>query len=292
MSLLTYIPPDGDAVEFGKTGVYRLLTGLDGLLTNAANGEKAQAVAQVGSTIVATRVAERTVTSQIAIWGRSREEVWQAREDLAGALWVEPSPPDVEPEKGTLRFDRPVLGPVEVEALPVNSPRGENWQSPLLCLVDVEWLIGDPRWREGGEQNVSLEEGGGFYGPISGPLYALSANIEAEVINTGTAASPIVARIYGEVITPRLINMTTDETIEITGTVADGDYLRIDTGFRRKRVTLHRADGTTEDVMNRLNLDLADFWRLAKGVNTIRFEADDNISGRVWLTWIRRLGGV
>jgi hypothetical protein len=291
MSTLTYYPPTGTQVTFGDDGPFTLEAGdLEGLLRLQPTFTLEQAVAQHGETFIGVTVPSRRVRMRTQLQGDTHEGVWDLREQLAGALWLNPTLPGARPLRGLLRLHRDGRAPVEVEAVGVVV--GERWRAPWVCDLDIEWSIFDPRWRGLADSTVTLAAGGGWFGPLVGPFYSLGANISREVVNPGTAPAPFIARIYGVLDTPRLRLIETGEAIEVAGPVEADEHLLIDTSATDRRVRLVQADGSWVDATRRLNLDVADFFQLPPGLSTVRLEADDNPSGSVLITWRPRYAGV
>lgn len=291
---LTWLPPNGaPQLELGQHSPFMLpAPGPTGLLSTLASADEAAAPAQRGSTITATMLNRRTVTTPVDIVGTSREDVWAKREQFAASMWSTPTLPGVAPALGILRLHRPGMPAVEVDAAIIDSPRGDRFIDDTTTRVEVEWWIPDPRWRRPVWETFTLEQGGGFHGPFHGPFFSLGANVSVMVFNSGTAPAPIVARIFGVLDTPRLILLGSGATFEIDGPVADGDHLLVDTSENDRRVQLVEADGTITDASRRLNRELSDFWELPPGWSTVRLEADDNPSGRAVISWQPRLAGV
>jgi hypothetical protein len=112
------------------------------------------------------------------------------------------------------------------------------------------------------------------------------------VANDGDVDAPVTARLYGDVTTARIRNLTTGEELEITGHIAAGEYVEVSTAFGDKRVELVViATGVRTAVMDRINLAKPDFWSLRPGLNLVTFEADVNVSGRAELYWRQRQSG-
>ena len=120
---------------------------------------------------------------------------------------------------------------------------------------------------------------GGFAFAVEFPLEMTSNNVEVEIANLGDVDAPITARLYGDVTTARIRNLTTGEVLEITGNIAATEYVEVSTAFGDKRVEqVVIATGVRTSVMDRINLAKPDFWALRPGLNVVTFEADVNVS--------------
>lgn len=290
---LVYLPasPRRSPVEFGVDGPIELDPDvLNGLASLTLDPQTAAAAGQYGTSIVAHTMPSRTLRMRAMLWGDDAANLFDLREQVAGSLWIDPTPPGGSAPTGVLQLHRPGKPTVEVDA--VGWIEQEKFLPPFNSELDITWLIPDPRWRGVTDGTVTLAAGGGWTGPLTGPLVSLGANISLELTNVGTAPAPIVARIYGALTTPRLRLIETGQVIEVTGPVAAGEHLLIDTSATRRRVQIVAADGTVTDATRRLNLDLADFFQLPPGVSTVRLEADDNPSGSALITWRARMAGV
>lgn len=292
---LTWIPPNGAgpidlASEDGPFVV--AAPGPVGLIDTLAELVEDSTIGQWGTTPLGTTVNRRTVPVAIHILGDDESHVWNLREQFAAAMASRPSRVGVKPSLGLLQLHRPGMPLVEVDATPV-AVRGGAFTSETSVKVDVDFVVPDPRWRRPGWETVTLEQGGGFFGPFHGPFYSLGANVSLVVFNSGTAPAPIVARIYGVLDTPRLILVGTGEALEISGGIAGGgEHLLVDTSAVNRRVQLVETDGTVSDASRRLNRAISDFWEIPPGFSTVRLEADDNPSGRAVISWQPRLAGV
>lgn len=73
------------------------------------------------------------------------------------------------------------------------------------------------------------ETGGGFVIPLTIPVtISASSGGDLTVTNEGSFYAYPVLRAYGPIIDPSIINQTTDERLNFTGSIASGDYWEID----------------------------------------------------------------
>lgn len=88
-------------------------------------------------------------------------------------------------------------------------------------------------------------------------------------INNGQVAAPVIIRIIGACVNPRIDNKTTEEYLLFDNlTMGANQILEIDTTFGKKKVTL---DGV--NVFNKLDYN-STFFNLAIGSNVIDFSDD------------------
>lgn len=301
-TVVEFTPPAGNmlTVEFDADAEFRGLS-MAGTEPVEAAPVASRSPGQRGITILDLMVPARTVSVQFFAQYSLPGEYWEKRSRLSRALV--PQPPigvGAALELGRLRITRDNALTRETDAIAKSVfmpiPRGVG-----KIGVDVEFLCPFPYWRESTDTVVTLSGTGGgvmFEGMIDTELPAagfqfLGNDVQQELVNEGDVTAPLVMRLYGDATDVRLLNVTTGEVIEVTGYVPAGQYIEIDTHFGQKRIDLVTiADGTRVSVMDRLNLDKADFWLIRPGANVVRFEANSNVSGRAELTWRQLYGGL
>ena len=287
--IIEYVSPYGDSIEFSKETAFRVKE-TEGFGDTRLTELTQRAPYQVGQSFLGARAQSRNPVMVVDVSASSREELLKKRNELSRALMITPAEPGQETDIGILRVYREGMPTVELEAMPRESPQfgpmtGYNVEA------DIEFYCPHPYWREISDTNIELEEDGGFTFPMEMPLEMTTFNIEQEIENQGDVPASPLLRIYGVCTQPRIINVTTGEMIEINGDVKDGEYIEIQTAFGQKRIT--SVNGTERtNAMSRLNLDVSTFFQLQRGINLIRFEADQNISGRALVYWRARYGGV
>lgn len=285
-----WYPPNGDSpITFGQDDPWKLIRA--DLGSNEGEPQTHKGPGQIGATLRDHLVDPRVIEMQIALIATSDENRWVRRRELYKAMSVRPARHGEDPEKGLLQILRPGQDTLEVEALPRHSPQF-TYRGPLLELVDLEFVAAPMVWKTISDSFTELQQEGGFEWPLEFPLEMVALHVQTEITNAGDMDAPVLLRLYGEITTGRMLNITTDEVIEITGAVAAGDFIEIDTAFGKKSVILETAAGVRSSVMDRLNLAKADFWQLRPGVNTVRFEADSNVSGKATIYYRPRYSGV
>lgn len=287
---LEWHPPNGGPVVTligGSKALVRLLRA-QGLEAVAGEPVTTKAPGQAGETALDVMVPPRVVTAQAYL---QSNDPWAQRDELGGSFSIEPLRPGEEFVLGRLRAIRHApLPAVEVQAM-VRSVAFTR--VGVLHALDVEWYAPTPWWTAPEDTFLRFEEEGGFVWPLVFPLAMPSFNIEQVVVNPGNVSSPVLVRLYGEVTTPCIHNETTGEALELVGDITADQYLEVNTSFGRKSVELVTiSTGARVNALDRLNLNLADFWQLRPGANELRFEADVNVSGRVDLYYRPRWGGI
>lgn len=254
---------------------------------------------QTGETQVDVEIPARTISLVARSAYQSAADFWPKRRNLSRLLTVQPVLTQLT--LGQLRIYRDDFPTLEIDCYPQDPhiPIPKGWGR---VPIDVDFYCPSPYFKdlEDSTLNLTSEAGGiellespGFSLPES-PGFEFEGNdVEQEVVNEGDVPTPIVARMYGEITTGRLENVTTGEVIEVTGDVPDTHYVEIGTAFGNKYIELVEiATGERTAIMDRLNLEMDDFWFLLPGANTVRFEADDNVSGRALLSWRQLYGGL
>lgn len=97
-----------------------------------------------------------------------------------------------------------------------------------------------------------------------------------EINNTGSFQTGIVAKIRfaGDVINPRLKNLTTDKFIGVNRTFQKGERLEISTVLGNKYMTLYTEDGQARNIIK--NRDFRTTWiQLEPGGNILAIDCDD-----------------
>lgn len=105
-----------------------------------------------------------------------------------------------------------------------------------------------------------------------------SAAGSLNVDNRGNFEAPVVLRIDGPVVNPRIENITAGRTLELSITLASGEFIDIDTSARTVLLggTSSRYFALTDD---------SQWWNLRPGVNTINFRASTPDVSLLTATW-------
>jgi len=292
VTAVEWYPADGSAkVTFTRSWPFKLrdIQGIDATLAQVLSRKNPS---QTGATAVDVEVGVRVVPIQLQVAAETEEGLWALRRQLVRALVASPARPGESVALGTLRLLRGDLPAIELRAVPRNSPQGSKSKGIPLYEADLEFEAPYPYWRDTVDQSVNFAQtDGGFEFELEFPLEMVGNNVEQEVDNMGDVDAPIRVQLHGDCTVARFINVTTGETLEVSGQIEAGDYIEVTTGYGEKDVVLVESDGTRSSAMARLNLDLADFWSLRPGLNTIRFEADTNVSGTARLFWRQRYAG-
>lgn len=197
------------------------------------------------------------------IFGRTVAEVEDRRREFSTIL------AKIVRNKGTLRIITPAgnVYSTEVVLIGVDMPINK-----VLNLV--EWKINlkadDPLLYDNSDgellATIRKTRQGGFIIPFELPLYISPDEQPATVNNSGNETILPNIIISTKATNPKIINRTTNQSMEITAVVKDGGKLEID--MKNKTILL--------DGMNIYDLQTAgsNFWGLIAGDNRIELQTD------------------
>ncbi len=197
------------------------------------------------------------------IFGRTVAEVEDRRREFSTIL------AKIVRNKGALRIITPAghVYSTEVVLIGVEMPINK-----VLNLV--EWKINlkadDPLLYDNSDgellATIRKTRQGGFIVPFEFPLYISPDEQPATVNNSGNETILPNIIISTKATNPKIINRTTNQSMEITTVVKDGDKLEID--MKNKTILL--------DGMNIYDLQTAgsNFWGLIAGDNRIELQTD------------------
>lgn len=276
-ALRWYPPGGGSPIVFDSEGpyVWNYWTGYAETLVTPLT---VKGPGQIGDNLMDVQVGPRVIGCDITILGVSTADYMAKLRALARACVAEPTPPGDTPSLGLLQFLVDGVPLVELPAMPRGGP--SVVQKGSHGYVDLEYHCPSPFWRDPEDSSAQFTADSGVEYPLEYPLEYPARTLEAVVTNNGDVSAPVVIRVYGDLTSPRIRNLTTGKTLRLVGQVETGYYLEIDTNYGSKSVELVEiATGDRVNAMDRIDLDAADFWALAPGSNTIRFDAAVNIDG-------------
>ena len=112
------------------------------------------------------------------------------------------------------------------------------------------------------------------------------------ITNTGHGACPVLLRFRGGTVEPKFTNLTTGQSVGITGAVPNGYILEINTERTKKTVELIDGDGSRTNAFAMLDLS-SEFWELMQGDNEIEYSsAEDAAESTAELVYSLRYIGV
>ena len=288
-----WFPPEGDtSLVFGD--IPYVVRDFSGLGSTFVVPQTEKSPFQVGETLLNVRSDMRAFSISLRLIAGTKGELHDLRHALARSMVTNPVRQTGDVSLGLLRYMRAGRDALELPCVPRESPQfGEIDGAKWAVDADLEFVAPNPYWR-GTSDSLSILAGlaGGLEFAIEFPIEFETANIEKEIINQGDIPAPFRARVFGDLTTFRLLNLTTGASLEVSGPIAAGDYVEVSTGFGEKYVRyVDLPGGATTDIFDRLTLG-SNFWLLRRGSNMIRFEADTNISGTVNFYWRERFAGL
>lgn len=141
-----------------------------------------------------------------------------------------------------------------------------------LAYATVEFFATDPRVYLAEIETASSglpSNAGGMTFPMTFPLtFGASASGGTVLVdNQGTYSTPVVFRLDGPVTNPRISNLTTGQTLDLTIDIVAGDHLILDS---RSRAVLLNSTASRYLALT----GSSDWFDLAPGVNEITFRAE------------------
>lgn len=102
-------------------------------------------------------------------------------------------------------------------------------------------------------------------------------NTEQSIVNNGDVDTGVIITIHanGQVVTPKLYNVDTNESLVINVTMAEGDDIVINTRKNQKRITL-TSGGVTTNIIGTL-AEGSTWFQLVPGDNVFTIAADDYV---------------
>ena len=285
-----YPPRQPKPIRFGNAPY--ILREFDGAGVTGSEPQAQKSPFQIGQTLINTDINSRTISISIRVVPVGGQSMDELRAALVRSCAIRPVQGTERPQVGILRIYRDDLPPLEIEAVPPDSPQIKADISNTFADADFEFFCPDPLWRDISDQTATISIAGGSGLPMNLPYEFSGAITTAIIYNDSDVPVPLTARAYGEMTTFRLINDSSDEIIQVTGSIPAGQHVRVKTGFGEKEVVAVAANGAETNAMNRISLDIMDFWQLQTGENVIRLEADSSVDGRAELTWRNRYAGV
>lgn len=223
---------------------------------------------------------EREILLRIGILAQD-DASWREQDDRLNRLC---SPFLDEAEPGILRrvyvggLTRDIKAWLTGYAKPSAGREGPAYGERLLKFWCPDPFFYDPVPTE---FNYGLSGSGGLTFPITYDLTYPESNINdiCTVNNLGDVKAFPLIYIYGPLRNPQINNLTTNNQMQITQTLAVGEHIIID----MKECTLLYWNGSTyESITENITVD-TEFWSLRRGGNEIHFIALDANNGGIIL---------
>lgn len=266
-----------ETIEFtnavGVTYRFSGLVSVEGLGDVEAEIQTQSAPFQDGTTFIDALLTPRYVPIEFVVRGTDYADIRNQRSIIGKAL-------NPKLGLGTLRY---ISGDTvrQIDAIAESVPfypdgdsRGLRFQRGTLTFV-----CPNPYWR-----SLDVIEEPTFKPlfqfPFEGVFEMGEQRDERIITNEGDAPAPLYIEFYGPAVNPVITNVTTGEYIRVNQTLAEGDFMRIDTTDGRKSVEFVAPNGEATNVFNWIDLG-STFFKLAVGDNEIAYSADSDIQGAV-----------
>lgn len=175
-----------------------------------------------------------------------------------------------------------------------SAPYKDN--NEVLCKFLIQGTCPDPLFTTLGEQSAVIGTVKKFHFPLIIPqnvgiLMGLrTSSLFLNLNNTGDVATGMIIEFTctSSVKNPKLINVDTQEFIQIDKTIVPGEKIVVSTisGEKYIRGTI---DGVESNYFGYLNYE-STWLQLNTGLNTLKYDADDNLTGlKVSVSFLPRL---
>lgn len=219
---------------------------------------------QDGETYIDTILGTKDIVIPFLIKGSTRQSVFDRRLIVQKAF-------NPKLGLGKLVWEQDDGTEYYIDCLPFSPifPGGKS-QGKWYQQVIIRFLAPNPYWYNPTQiQEILIGFSGGLQFNWSFPISFGQVGSSVIVNNLGNVETPVLIYIYGEVVDPIITNNTTDESIEIVGTVNDGDILIINTAFGEKGALL-LSDGEYTNVFQMVDPD-STFWYINPGLNNLSY---------------------
>jgi len=280
--LLSFINSNGESFPISGNYILKSWWGFGELPVDI---QSSKAPYQDGRTYIDTIADSRDFGFDFTIIGATRQEVFNRR-----LLITSHFNPKLGP--GTLEWQQDDGTIYHIDCISkLSFPSGDG-QSANHQTVIVQLFAPNPFWYNPTQQEkIMVGFEGGLSFPFSFPFGLGSVGTQIDVLNTGDVDTPIMVYFYGEIVNPKIQNLTTDEEISVIRTIADGDILIINTAFGEKSAMV-LSGGEYINAFEYVDPDSV-FWKLAPGINTVKYTASsEGANARCRLYYYHRYSGV
>lgn len=151
------------------------------------------------------------------------------------------------------------------------------------CTFSVPLWAGDPRIYSTDTYNASVAfptSTGGMSWPAVWPATwdAVTVTGEMSLSNDGTETAWPIYRIDGPVAEPVIVNADTGQSMHFSITLGPGEWLTVDTGS-------HEVLGNGDPNASRRNVFHGDWFGLAPGSTTVRFNGASGVGSTLSASW-------
>lgn len=274
---LTYTNELGDSIEFSTTSAFycnvsKDATGLAGVDNTIYSTNSAQ---QHGDTFTGLRIKARAISVKGAINIRDKAQAIELRRKALRIL---------NPElKGTLKYEyRGYTKVIEVRI----DDRPDFYRKKVLLEYEIAFKALNPFWKNEAE---TKEEIASWLGAWEFPTEIDEDDADSMVFgyreesvivdcyNAGDVSTGMRIKFtaLGVLTKPVLLNVETNEYIQINRTMQAGDVITVNTEYGNKGAVLER-NGETIDCFKDIDVD-STFMSLGIGDNIYRYDAESGV---------------
>lgn len=265
MKKVTFTNSRGDSIELYQSPFF--LNKIEGLGDVNADIHSQKSPGQDGSTHIDVILSERSIPMEVIIL----RDVESNRRYISRVFNPKLGPGLLTYEDGGVKR--------EIWAVPEHVPTFPDVRPSKVQKVDIDLICHNPFWKVPGSVIEPTFEPL-FEFPFEGTFEMGLQKDRRFIINEGDVPTPIKVEFYGPATNPRITNITTGEFIKVNKTLAEGEYMRIDTTDGEKSVVFVSSDGTVTNVFNWIDLN-STFFKLIVGENDIEYSADSDIQGAI-----------
>lgn len=265
---LTYTNAGGESITLKQSRPY-FLTKIDGTGNVRQTVNTFKAPKQDGAFYISSTLDMRNITLEGTIIANTPDETYTRRQ-----RFLQIFSPKL---RGTLLYrGRQIACVVEEAGFTVSTrQRIPNFFVSLLCPSPFFEMPDEVRqelasWIPLFEFALEIPQNG-----IELGMRQPNQIITVDNIGDVSCGCEIVFRALGTVTNPELLNMDTGEYIRLLTTMSAGDELQVYTHFAGKRV-LSVNGSTVTNAFSLLDTGSV-FFQLAKGINTLRYDASVNM---------------
>lgn len=163
------------------------------------------------------------------------------------------------------------------------SPLSWRYMTPTWAIFSVSIVAPDPRIYSTDTYNASVAfptSTGGMSWPAVWPATwdAVTVTGEMSLSNDGTETAWPTYRIDGPVAEPVIVNADTGQSMHFSITLGPGEWLTVDTGS-------HEVLGNGDPNASRRNVFHGDWFGLAPGSTTVRFNGASGVGSTLSASW-------
>ncbi len=280
-----------EEITFGMSGDI-LLSHIEGLGIPESTSETTQSPTQDGSDIHGILLDDRIIRLQATIRAVDRKALYELRRKILRIINPKTYNSKTKKKGELLLFytndykTYRIYASIE-DTVDFKDRFGNNDKAEIIFTAHEPYLLDD--------KNTMLlikKFTGGLKFPLKLKTKFAMVGYKRDYENDSDTDIPVKIRYFGPVTNPVITNETTGENIKVNRTLEKSDVLEINTEDGKQTVNIIKADGTTENVFNWIDLERRDFFKLIVGKNVISYSGDDEShSGSIELEFSRKWVG-